>query len=703
MSGTAILSEMQSDIPGYTWGLVPVLAQHGVRYLSIGPNFGHRIGYFMDALADRPFYWESPSARERVLTWVSGGGYAWFHTGLGYDSMKNVLTEENVFAYVDQLAGQEYPYDMAYLRYNIGSDNGPTDPGLSDMVREWNEKYVSPRLIVSGTTLMFEEFERRYGDQLPVLRGDMTGYWEDGAASSALETSATRRASELLVQTEALAAIMDAEPPVESLSEAWRNVTLYNEHTWGSWDSISDPESEFTTGQWRRKKEFADMASLLAKTIEADILGDSASDGSFDVVNTLSWARSGLVTVPEGAASHGSRVATSSGEPVASQRLSSGELVLVAENVPALGSRRYLVESGSHPNTDSPENPVLRNDDFTADFDAENGTIRSLRFKPLDFETVDSSETAGLNEYLYVADRNPREVHRAENAFIRVKEWGDVVRSVEVRSDAPGAESPLSTEVRLVTGRSKVEIINRIDKSWTYNPEAVLFRFPFNLSDPSVRIDIPWGSYEPDAGQLRGASKNYYSVQRWVDISDSDRGVTLTTVDAPMVELGEIRTDATVVGWLDRAEASSIVYSYVMNNYWETNFRAAQDGWHTFRYSLRPHGEFEEAEAERFAREEAQPLIAFEARTGSPPASVPFAIAADRAVVTLMRNAGRPGAFIVRLFNPGEVGDEVLIMATGSSGIEVFESDVRDRRGERLRAKMKLGPYEIRTVWIETG
>ena len=114
----------------------------------------------------------------------------------------------SVFKYVEQLAEQGYPYDMTYLRYNIGSDNGPPDPELADAVRAWNERYVSPRLVISNVTDVFKKFEERYGDTLPVQRGDLTGHWEDGAASSARETALVRRAAEELNQTEALSAVL---------------------------------------------------------------------------------------------------------------------------------------------------------------------------------------------------------------------------------------------------------------------------------------------------------------------------------------------------------------------------------------------------------------------------------------------------------------------------------------------------------------
>ena len=63
--------------------------------------------------------------------------------------------------------------------------------------------------------------------------------------------------------------------------------------------------------------------------------------------------------------------------------------------------------------------------------------------------------------------------------------------------------------------------------------------------------------------------------------------------------------------------------------------------------------------------------------------------------------AVQDGAFSVRLYNPGEIEVEVSMEASVGSGIEVFESNVRNRKGERIANRRTLGPYEIRTMWIE--
>ena len=92
----------------------------------------------METGGDRPFYWESPSGKEKVLCWVHGKGYSEFHTGLAYTRMRNKLKEQLIFDYIHELAEAGYPYDLVTMRYNIGSDNGPPDPHLADIVRSWN-------------------------------------------------------------------------------------------------------------------------------------------------------------------------------------------------------------------------------------------------------------------------------------------------------------------------------------------------------------------------------------------------------------------------------------------------------------------------------------------------------------------------------------------------------------------------------------
>jgi hypothetical protein len=585
-------SAMITDVPGYTWGIVPVLAQSGVKYFSIGPNRGHRIGYTLSTWGDRPFHWQSPSGKESILCWVAGEGYSFFHRGR--------LDGGRLFDYLKRLGDAEYPYDMVQLRYSIGGDNGPPDPDLSDFVKEWNEKYAYPKLVVSTAGEMCREFEQRYGEKIPTVRGDFTPYWEDGAASSATETSINREAAERLVQAETLWAMLDpAGYPAEQFRDAWRNVILYDEHTWGAHCSISQPESDFTKAQWKIKQAFALNADLQSRA-------------AIDVFNTCSWPRTDMVVLPKSLTIAGDVVRESEGRAVKAQRLSTGELAFLAEGIPPFSAKRFILHAGdpSTPGGATAQGAELSNDRIAITVDKRTGAIKSLRWKERDIELVDRQTGFGLNDYFYVAGRDPKEPQRNERANIRVKEQGPLVASLLIESDAPGCNK-LARELRVVDGIDRVDIINVIDKRNIYDREAVHLAFGFNVPGGVMRMDTPWAVVRPEADQLPGACKNYFTVQRWVDVSNADYGVTWATVDAPLIEVGAITCDprAEAVGWLKHIEPSTTLYSYVMNNYWETNYKAGQEGPTTFRYSIEPHRKFESGRAAQFGVERSQPLV----------------------------------------------------------------------------------------------
>jgi hypothetical protein len=187
--------------------------------------------------------------------------------------------------YLVELETAGYPFDITHLRWNVHGDNGSPDEKVADVVRAWNEQYEYPKLIITTTAKAFRAFEQRYGDKLPEYHGDYTPYWEDGAASSAYETALNRASAERLVQAETLFALRKPDAyPAKAFQEAWRNVLLYSEHTWGAHNSISQPDEHFVLDQWRVKQSFALEADkqsrqLLGQALETDG-GPEARDAS---------------------------------------------------------------------------------------------------------------------------------------------------------------------------------------------------------------------------------------------------------------------------------------------------------------------------------------------------------------------------------------------------------------------------------------
>jgi hypothetical protein len=709
--GVTIRDAMITDIPGFTWATVPALAHGGIQYFSSGPNYipsfpdgGDRVGHFNRAWADRPFYWVSPSGAEKVLFWVAGKGYSWFHGWIAGKAGSN--TAWNLFEYVRELEGRQYPYDMIQLRYTIVADNGPTDPDLPEFVKKWNEKYATPKLVISTTLAMFEEFERRWGNVLPSFAGDITPSWEDGAVSTLRELGMARRASERLVQAEVAACI--GEPRSldwQGFEDAWRNVHLFDEHTWGAWNSVSDPDNPFAVSQWQVKERYAHEADRRSKELLSTVLASAASGDAIEVINTSSWSRTDVVLLTREQSTAGDRITDVNGNVVLSQRLSTGELALLATDVPPLGAKRYFITAGkaSEGGGVQARGTELRSSLLAVKVDPETGAIQSLRTSA-GTELADASVLRGLNQYLYVPGRNPAEAQRNTVTAIEYKEGGSLLGTLRITSKAPGCKS-LVQEIRLVEGLMRVDIMNALDKSKVRDKESVHFAFPMNVPEGAIRLDGGWGIVRPGADQLPGSCVDYLSAGRWVDVSNRNFGVTWVMTESPLVEIGAMTDESPNTKgyrvWRTAIAPGTVFYSYAMNNYWHTNYASDQEGLAQLRYSLHPHGMFRADEAYRCGVEQNQTLLV---RVVSSKKAIPktlFKLTSSQVVVTSLLPSDDGKAMMIRLYNAGGRPESFSIEWKSLKPRKVFVSSLFETKDELAPASLSLPAYGILTLRCE--
>jgi alpha-mannosidase len=689
--GVKVETAMISDVPGYTWGIVQVLASAGVKYFSVGPNPGDRIGRTLVDLGDKPFYWVSPSGKERVLCWIAGKGYANFHGATFAQA-----GEGPMFKYFSELEEEKYPYDYVQMRYTVNGDNGPPDTTLVVTVQKWNAKYAYPKMVISTTTQMMKDFESRYGDKLPQMKGDITPYWEDGAASSARETGLNRAAAERLAQAETLWALSDYKKyPTDDFDIAWRNALLYDEHTWGAHNSISEPDLPFVKDQWKIKQAFALDADTQSKKLLDQIAAPQGKlpddQGRFQVFNTCSWPRTDLVILPK-ESSVGMVVFDAEGKPVSQQQLKNGELAFLAKDVPALGCKSYqLKKVPIADNWISFPIGKLASDKVIVQLDEVTGEIKSLKKVGLNKEFVDPSADHGLNGYLYVLGTDAKGAKTSGQASIKIGESGPQVNSQVVESDAPGCNK-FTREIRVIDGLDRVDIINVIDKKPIRQKEGVHLAYPFNVPEGTVRMDLAWSVIRPNDDQLPGSCKNWFTVQRWVDVSNKDYGVTWATIDAPLVEIGGIT--ANLIGsqtnpnaWIKQLEPSQKLYSWVMNNHWHTNYLAEQDGPTTFRYSVRPHaGGYDPVAAMRFGIEQSRPLVVVKNQAVERGLIVAEKLP-ENLIVAGMKPSNDGKAVIIRLYEVCGKSTETKLQWQGSEPKAVwlsnpFEEEVAPIKGE---------------------
>jgi len=721
-TGRPIDSVMISDVPGYTWGTVTAMAHAGIRYFNTAPNYFDRIGTILREWENKPFWWVGPDGQSKVLVWIPFWGYAMSHV---YHDLSPRLVSE----FYDGLEKRGYPYDIAHVRWSGHGDNAIPDPAICEFVRDWNAKYAWPHFVISGVSEAFHAFEQRHGAQLPVVRGDWTPYWEDGAGSSALETALNRASSERLTQAEALWALRDPKTyPVAAFADTWNSVLLYSEHTWGADCSVWDPERQKTKEQWEIKRSYA----LAADQQSRELLGRAASSGSttapepaqgVDVCNTASWPRSELVTLTKADSTAGDRVLNDHGKPVPSQRLGSGELVFFAKEVSGLGAKRFSVVAGpAHVAAHATANgATLDSGRVRVGIDGKTGAVVELTAKGIDGNFADTSSGRGLNDYLYLIADDLKDLQRNGVVTIRIGEPGPLVASLIVESAAPGCRQ-LRREVRVVADMDYVELINDVDKERMTRPakaehpegdyrnraakESVNFAFEFNVPGGEVRLDLPLGVMRPEADQMPSACKNWFTVGRWADVANRDRGIQWVTLDAPLVQVGGLtarflNSQFDPDSWRHTVEPTQKLYSWAMNNHWGTNYRAYQEGRTRFRFVLRPYRKSDPAENSRFATGFSQPLLPVPQRGRKPEPSPLLRLSSDEVLLTALKPSDDGRAIIVRLFGASGKTESVKLNWGAWKPKAVFATDTSEKAGARLDGRVTVPGYGLVSLRAE--
>ncbi len=722
--GVPVKTMVQFDIPGAGWGVVPAAVQNGIKAFFSYTNHYDRIGTVRQAWEHKPFYWVAPDGKSKIL-FLQGCPYGYAYQLKGkkiygikkiqtYDpALDRLSTDDPTATFIDpmifdetaKLEAANSPYDIFAMTWGM-ADNCLIDADLPEAVRLWNEKYAYPKLIISGSDEVLKAYEEKYASIIPEIKGDYTEYWTDGLGSDAKRVGLNRHSKERLVQTETLWPMLfrNQKAPVNEFYDSWRYVLLGAEHTWG----YKDPKAPLAKEVEATKASYFENAAktsinLLTKTLQPL---EKKGTNSFAVLNTLSWKRTSLITLSAEQSKAGDRITDEKGKAVPSQRLTTGELVFMASDVPAFGSSLYYVSKGNTSSSGKGKisGNTLSNNLISVSIDPVSGAIKSL--KDLSgHEFVDQKSPYLVNSYRYLhgADSASKAVAPV-NIQISVKEKGPLVNSLLVASTAEGCNS-LQSEIRLIQGQAWVEMTNILDKISTQEKEGVHFGFAFNIPDGTTRMDIPWGVMIPEYEQLPGGNRNWLAAQRWIDISNNDFGVTCTAIESPLVELGSMT--ANILGgarepenWLTSLEKTQTIFSWALNNHWHTNFPLEQGGIIRLNYQILPHKSYDPVVANRFAMEQNRPLVVVETDKNPVTKSL-LSIDNPNVFVSALKQSDDGKGILLRLRSLSASAEKVTLGWPAGEPATIRYSDFRENPGEIAGSKLTMLPYEVVTLYLE--
>jgi alpha-mannosidase len=140
-----------------------------------------------------------------------------------------------------------------------------------------------------------------------------------------------------------------------------------------------------------------------------------------------------------------------------------------------------------------------------------------------------------------------------------------------------------------------------------------------------------------------------------------------------------------------------------MNNYWETNYKASQEGATTFRYSLLPHGAFDAAAATRFGIARSQPLVVVPVDPQAPLRESMLRVEPDGVIVTSLKPSIDGRALMLRLWNASDQPAAARVTWIDPVPQRVAHSSPFEEPGEPVGNPLELAPKGIVTLRADIG
>jgi hypothetical protein len=620
-----------TDVPSYSWSYASILADAGLKYFAAASDNDNGPILVNSRLNEKsPFWWEGPDG-ERILMWYARS-YLQVACLFGLPPFLSA-GRDSLPIFLQPFSRPDYKSD-AVLLFGTQVENTDLYPQVADLVANWNQQYAYPKMQFSGFAEALEHIAGQLGDSIPTVRGDGGPFWEFGNASDSRYVAMERANEQRALTAEKFSTIStltnpEVQPDHARLERLWRDMVLVDEHTWTADRSVSDPDIDESRGQIAVKEHFADEARMdvdyLIRRHLAAIAGSiNNRSGTLIVFNPLNWKRSSLVEydLRKGAALMDLTTRKEVPYEVLSRSGSYLRIRFLAEDVPPVGYKCYarITATSEPPRGPRISGEVVENAYYRITLDAYSGAVKSIIDKQMNEELVNNSSPYRFDQYLYVTggDQFPNRIQEFSSATampaldIDAASAGRLVSATRqpfgtvVKLESSALNTPnISTEIILFDGEKKILFTNHVNKSPFFRKEAVYFAFPFRMERPHIRYDIQNGFVDPVHDQMPGAGKEWFSVQQWVEAFKGNVSAAILPLDAPLITLGDIvRGKWPTDFYLWRAD----IFSYAMNNYYFTNWPAAQAGDFTFRYVMTSGPDMSPESLSRLGREENSPL-----------------------------------------------------------------------------------------------
>jgi hypothetical protein len=556
------------------------------------------------------------------------------------------IAQKRILRYAENLDKEGYPYDFFPIMVSGAiTDNAPPNADIAKRVNELN-KIFDGKVTIKMVTL--DEFFQKVTSSevsIPTYEGDFTDWWADGVGSTANAVKICRDAQ----RKYDLCKKLDADNKLgnaELLEKAAENIMLYAEHTWGYSSSISEPWDSLVACLEKKKDAYAINANTdISRNLDLILskMGEVAIDAHkcqrYKVVNPHSIRYNGTVKLYieyweylEGNPLNPSATIEAYDEKTGDKLICQGHRISRAHEVEvavdlAPGEEKIIKLKQNFENASTVRNHahigaegikdidtgkeyletpfLIETDFFKVEFSQEKGVASILNKKTGQFITdnlLSEGAFSAIYEFTPIKDSNPCEVRRqmgrnrcsvatqrsvSKLSDVKIVDSGDVFVTAKLSYELPGTKY-YSVFLKIYKVAPMIEARVCLHKDSVWDPENLYVSLPFITdSTGETYVDKTGCIIRPGIDQLPGTCQSFYLIQNGLVKTGLETDIIVGTKDAPLISFG--KREAAPIKLCDGRNIelnNATPYSWIMNNFWETNFKADLGGFYEFTYTV---------------------------------------------------------------------------------------------------------------------
>lgn len=562
------------------------------------------------------------------------------NTAIPEDSVEAL--HQNLSQYLTLCEENGYPYDFIPVSVSgVFSDNAPPSLEILQTIQAYNQRYGEETEIrMVSLQELYHAILPKLADA-PVWRGDLNDWWANGIGSTPYAVKHYRDALHRYHLCRRLDATAEETYP-DLYRTVQDNLLLYAEHTWGHSATIISPYDDMVLDLDMRKNSYASKAHEAASRMlnriavaRGDILRYYNTSGTLRACHISPLVGKRLITFYiESQSLHNAEIRDAQGRTILCQVSPHprGQLITFVDNFQPMEEKQYTYrELPKVPQTLNSRQCYVgaeRVRDIVNDYDPvsyrlpygfENRFFR-LTYRVHEGVTALIDKRTGRNllgqgvapfftplrEITPLTTKDPafpcqEELERrllgrnirGSHARLDVGtlketaclEHGPVFTRLRLRFALPGT---LRADVILTLYEELPRIDFRLELGKTLSTAIESIFLPLTLDFPGGALYARKGAeaFRPGTDQLPGTCMEYTMSDDGLAFLSPGGGALIAAHDAPLFYMGEMRHHPIRLCEQREEDNTRPVYSWVMNNTWETNFKMDLSGFGSYRYSL---------------------------------------------------------------------------------------------------------------------